>query len=235
MNDIKQALIEQTGIEQTGIERPVAQPARTQPLQDVDEQVRALLQVIDLYQMRRCEEIARETEHQAADIVKQAYHEARQRLHQAIVEERAKGRAEIAALQAQLQTQRRQRQQQHVAGLLQRAMKYLQSELLQRWSEPATRSLWVERLLHQGLAMLPHKDWHIACPPDWPSEEQGHARTVLSGRIEGSLEFQPDPTVRAGLRICSAATCLDGTLHGLLVDRRAIEARLLDLLSVDTR
>lgn len=225
MNDTKQAMTK----------RSAAQPARTQPLQEIDEQVRALLQVIDLYQMRRCEEIARETEHQAADIVQQAYREARQRLHQAIVEEREKGRAEIAALKAQLQTERRQKRQQHVAALLQRAMKNLQSELLQRWREPATRSMWVERLLHQGLAMLPHKNWHIACPPDWPSEEQSHARTVLSGRIEGSLEFQPDPTVRAGLRICSAATCLDGTLHGLLGDRRAIEARLLDLLSVDSR
>lgn len=230
MSDIKQR-----GTEQTGTERPAAQPARTQPPQDIDEQVHALLQVVELYQMRRCEEIVREAEHQAADIVKQAYREARQRLHQTIVEEREKGRAEIAALEAQLQTERRQKQQQHVAALLQRVMKHLQSELLQRWSEPAARSLWVERLLRQGLEMLPHKDWHIACPPDWSSEEQGHAITVLSGRIEGSLEFQPDPAVRAGLRICSAATCLDGTLHGLLGNRRAIEARLLDLLPVDTR
>jgi hypothetical protein len=203
------------------------------PGQDVEEQVRSLLQVIEVYQMRRCEELLREAEHQAADIVKQAYLEGRQRLHQAIIEERQRGRAAVAALEAQLQTRHRQRRQQVEAVLLQRGLERLRAELVRRWRDPSTRQLWVDGLLHQGLKALPHRDWCITHPQDWPREEQDEAAALLRTRIGGALEFRPGSGLQAGLKICSGGTCLDGTLPSLLTDRRAVEGQLLALLRVD--
>jgi hypothetical protein len=41
------------------------------------------------------------------------------------------------------------------------------------------------------------------------------------------VRFTPDPAVRAGLRVHAGHNVVDGSAAGLLVDRAAIEARLL--------
>jgi hypothetical protein len=195
--------------------------------------MRSLLHVIEVYRIRRCEELLQEAERQAADLIKQAYREGRQRLHQAIVEERQRGSAAIAALEAQLRTQYRQRRQQIEVMLLQRGLERLRTELLRRWQDSSTRRLWVEGLLHQGLKLLPHRNWRITHPQDWSRDEQDETVAFLQTHIEGAPELASAAGLQAGLRICSGGTCLDGTLPSLLADRRAIEAQLLALLRVD--
>jgi hypothetical protein len=207
--------------------------ARVSP--EVEEQVRSLLHVVEVYRLRRCEEILAAAQAQSTQLVQQAYREARQHLHVAVLEERQRGRDEMAAVEAQLQTQRRQRQQGVAAAMLRHGWERLRAELLRRWRDPAARRLWVEGLLQQALKVLPGSRWRLSHPQDWPEEEQGWALAFLQAHFAGSVEFHPDPALPAGLRVQSGGTCLDGTLGSLLADRREVEARLLDLWQADKR
>jgi hypothetical protein len=200
---------------------------------EVEEQARALLQVVELFQQRRCAAIMTQARSQAAALLRAAYRDGRARLHQAIEEERRRAQEQIGALQAELATYQRQRAQRAAAAMLHAAWPKLRTELLRRWRTPRTREMWVDGLLHQALEVLPAGAWHIVHPADWSEGERIRAGHGLETRLAALPSFEADPAVQAGLRICQQGTCLDGTLEALLAERRTLEARLLELLQAE--
>lgn len=194
----------------------------------IDAQVEALLQLIKDYRERRCREILEHAQSEATTAVKHAHRDARARMHKAVEEERVRSQEKIVSTQAQLQTQRRQRQQQADAALLRQAWGALQGQLVTRWQDTHSRRIWVRALLRQARALLPAKKWQIEHPVGWHTQEALGPDSALDDRSEReSPAFVEVPEISAGLRIRAGEACLDGTPAGLLASRAEVEAELL--------
>lgn len=194
----------------------------------IDAQVEALLQLVESYRERRCRQILEDARAEATTAVKHAHREARARMHKAVEEERVRSREKIVSTQAQLQTQRRQGQQQADAALLQQAWDALQGRLLARWQDADSRRTWVQALVRQARALLPAKKWQIEHPVGWRPQEALGLGSELSAQGDGeSPAFVETPEISAGLRVRVDEACLDATAAGLLASRAEVEALLL--------
>ena len=192
----------------------------------VDAQVEALLQLIEDYRERQCRQILDHARIEARRAVRDAHREARARMRKAVEEERARSREKIISTEAQLQTQRRQGQQQADTVLLQQAWSALQKRLLARWQDAGSRRTWVAALMCQARAVLPAKRWQIEHPLGWRTQEALGPDGELTGQEELPV-FVETPEISAGLRIRAEEVCLDGTPTGLLASRAEVEAQLL--------
>lgn len=186
-----------------------------------------LLQLVRNHEREECAAILAHAQDEARRIVADAYRETRTRVHGHLLELRHLMRRELSRAQATLETEMRQHQSRYDFALLEVGWKQLHAALAQRWLDPVSRSAWVEMLVGQALAYLPKVAWEIAHPADWPDSE----RDALAQRLEREIQCRPrfaeSPDIRAGIRIRSGSAVLDGSLEGLLLDRRAIESRLL--------
>jgi F0F1-type ATP synthase membrane subunit b/b' len=194
----------------------------------IDAQVEALLQLVEDYRERQCRQILDHAHAEAATVVKHAHRDARARMHKVVEEERVRSQEKIASTHAQLQTQRRQAQQQADTVLLQQAWDALQGRLLARWQDAGSRRTWVQALVRQARALLPAKKWQIEHPVGWRTQELLGPSRELGGQGDGKLPaFVETPEISAGLRIRIDDACLDGTPAGLLASRAEVEAQLL--------
>lgn len=197
---------------------------------NLHQRTAALLEVVAAYRARRCEELRQPAEQQAREIRRSALTAAHQRVHTAVEEQRKRMAAEIGAAEARLATEHRLLAQRRAAAMLARAWTHLRSALLARWRDAATRTRWVDSNLDRALQALPHGQWQILHPRDWPDGEREAvaARMAPHGIATGFVE---DASVAAGLRVIAGNNALDFTLDGLLADRAAIEGRLLQMLA----
>lgn len=194
---------------------------------NVDEQTRALLELVEADRARRITAALGDAHSRAAALRAQAHADARARMRQAFEEQRALRRDRVAAARARLATQRRLHEQRRTAALLRLAWDRLPGELLRLWHAPATRADWVARVLSAAAARMPRDAWRIVHAPDWPeAERQGQTSAARIGTAE-ALHFEPDDTVVAGLKVTAEGNVIDGTLAGLLADRADFEAQLL--------
>jgi hypothetical protein len=195
---------------------------------NVEQQARALLDLVEADRARRCAQILGDERSRAAALLSQAHADARVRMRQAFAEQRLRRRERIAAAQAQLATQRRLHEQQRNAALLRLAWQHLPGELLALWQRPDSRAAWAARVLHSARACMPRASWRIVHPADWPApERQALAQQLVAEPGAAAPTFEADPAMVAGLKIVANGNVIDGTLAGLLADRAAIEARLL--------
>ena len=199
----------------------------SEPKSILDAQLRSLTELVDAYRDERCEAILDQARAQRDRYLQQAYREARDRMHDAIQEERTRARREIRAAEAHLQTRRRQRRHQAALDLLHRGWDQLREALAERWRDRDARAEWVEALIDQACDQLPTSRWRIEHPPAWDPAEAEGLEARARKRCGEPPEFQPDEAIRGGLRIRAADAVLDGTIEGLLTDRRSIEGELL--------
>jgi len=193
----------------------------------LEERTRALLDLVEAHRAGRCKELLAAAEARASAIQKDAWREARARLHTALAQERERATREIALVQAQRNTRQRQHRQREANALLREAVTRLPDELARRWHDPQARARWTEAIIAHAAALLPDGEWEIRHPSDWPAAERERAARALASRTRGAVRFAPDPAVRAGLRIHAGHNVVDGSDAGLLADRAAIAARLL--------
>jgi hypothetical protein len=201
---------------------------------NLESQAQALLDLVEADRARQVAAILDEARGRAATLRSQAHAEARKRMREAFAEQRALHRDRLAAAQARLATQRRLHEQQRTAALLQRAWERLPGELVQLWRAPASRTAWVAMVTAAARARMPRGPWRIVHAPDWPVAEQQALRAAWSVEPDAALAFEPDAQIRAGLKVAAAGNLIDGTLDGLLADRRDIESRLLRQLESST-
>jgi hypothetical protein len=193
----------------------------------IEQQARALLDLIESDRALRCAQILGEANSRAAAVRAQARGEARARMRRAFDEQRLLARERIAAAQARLATHRRLHEQQRTAALLRLAWEQLPGELLTLWRDPGARAAWVAHVLESAQQRMPRGPWRIVHPSDWPAAEQQALARALAAEGGESPRFEADSAVPAGLKVVAGGNVIDGTLAGLLADRAELEARLL--------
>ena len=78
--------------------------------------------------------------------------------------------------------------------------------------------------------LLPHEQWSLSVALGWPAQEREQALQSVARRLGTMPGCNEAAELQAGLLIVAGGNRLDATLAGLLADRGAIEARLLDHL-----
>lgn len=152
-------------------------------------------------------------------------------MHEAILSERRRSAQWLEATRAQLRNRRREEHQRISLLMLHRGWESLRETLVDRWRVPATQRRWCENLLERARLALPAGHWNIEHPSGWrPAAAREFAANVAAATGH-TPTLSPNSDITAGLRICCATACLDGTLGeqglGLLFDRTGAEARLL--------
>jgi multidrug efflux pump subunit AcrA (membrane-fusion protein) len=201
-------------------------PQRQTPL-GVERAMQALLELVESCRSRLCEEILGEAKARAQALRAQAQAGARSRMRQTFAEQRQRRRAQIAAVQARLATERRLHEQQRTAALLLLAREQLPRELAALWQQPQMRATWVGAVLGAAQAHLRPGPWRIVHAADWPEAERQLLVRTPGAVSQGTPRFEVDPKLVAGLKVISDGNVIDGTLDGLLADRADFEARLL--------
>jgi hypothetical protein len=199
------------------------------PGNGLDHKLRQLLELVTRHRDEQCGAIRASAEAEAKVLLRTAWREQRERLHNDNVETRRRVEQALVSQEAQQQTRRRQQQQARDAVLLVAAREALQSALLQRWQQPASRRQWCETLVAAAIAVLDVGEWFVEHSSDWPENEQQSLLARIQSHCGKTPRMQADAGIRAGLRICAANTCVDATLNGLLHDRERIDAELLAL------
>jgi hypothetical protein len=194
---------------------------------NTEQQMNALLDLVEADRARRCAQILGDERGRAAALLAQAHADARVRMRQAFAEQRALRRERIAAALARLATQRRLHEQQRNAALLRLAWDRLPGALLALWQQAGPRAQWVAHVLASARARMPGGPWHIVHAPDWPAGEREALASTLADAPAAAPVFDGDAAIGAGLKITAQGNVIDGTLAGLLADRSAIEAGLL--------
>lgn len=199
----------------------------SRPESVVDAQLQHLLDVVERDREQRCRALIEEAREEARRIVAQAHREARARARKDLGELREQVRQRRASAEAQRQTRLRQLRQQADQAFLSAAWQPLRQALQRHWQQRAHREQWVMHLVETAAAMLTDAHWRIEHPPDWPEQERKTLGETLAREYDRVPTLAPDPGIGAGLRICAAGACVDGTPEGLLARRTRIEALLL--------
>lgn len=194
---------------------------------NVEQQMRALLDLVETDRARQCAQILDDERSRAAALLSQAHAQARLHVRRVFDEQRQRRREQIAAAQARLATQRRLHEQQRTAALLRLAWQRLPGELAASWQQDASRARWVDRVLAMARARMPAGPWRLVHASGWPAAEQQALAQRLAVEAGPAPVFEADPQLDAGLKVVANGNAIDGTVAGLLADRAAIEARLL--------
>jgi hypothetical protein len=202
-----------------------------EPTGIIDAQLQHLLEVVERNRGVRCRALLEEAREQARALVKQAYSEARTRLHRNVLSTREQARQQFASAEAQRNTRLRLQRHRMDQALLVRAWEPLSDELHRRWRLAGPRQQWIDKLLAQATATLVDPHWRIEHPKDWQPQEQSALQTRLDRDLGYPAVFAVKPEIQAGLRICAGKTCVDGTVDGLLRARTRIEALMLATLN----
>lgn len=192
-------------------------------------EVETFLAIVERDRAARCNAILRDARERAAALVAEARREARRRVATAVDDDRARSRQRTEAARAELMTRERQLEREVAAKLLARGWERLHALLLERWQVPEDRARWVEGLVADARRLLPHEIWRIQHPSGFAELDRLERTAHEASGAAPALEA--DPGIEAGLRIHARGATLDGTLDGLLADRRRVEGRLLRELS----
>jgi hypothetical protein len=195
----------------------------------LDSKVKHLLDVVTQHRDEKCAAIRASAQAEARALLRTAWHEARERLHNDNVETRRRIEHALASQEAQRKTRARQQRQADDSVLLAAARAALQAALLQRWQQPASRQQWCEALVKAAVTTLDGKAWTVEHPADWPMSEHDALLQLVNSLCGKMPRLQAKADISAGLRICAEGTCMDATIDGLLRDRERIDAELLAL------
>lgn len=199
----------------------------------LEQNEQRLLALVLQQRDEECRKLRQRSEEEGRKLLRSAYRSARTRLHENAESGRNRARTQIGAARAELETQRRQRTQQLGSVTLAAAWERLPQRLTQRWADPAARAAWVDNALEQALVALPGDTWRIRHPSGLAETEIAALRKTVQQQLPQTPELVADAKVEAGLVFECAGVVLDASSSGLLVDRDAIEARLLALLNLE--
>lgn len=199
-------------------------------MSNVERQMQALLTLLESDRKRQCDALSADAQARARSTVKQAQRDARARMRAAFALERQRLDEQTRTAAARLQGERRISEQERLAQLLRLAWQMLPAALLERWRNPAQRKKWVAQAIDSAHRLLPREMWALRVAPGWPQEERELALQAAARRLGVMPACSEVAELQAGLLIIAGGNRLDATLGGLLADRTAIEARLLDYL-----
>ena len=198
------------------------------PSSIVRTQVDRLLDVVREYQDKQCEKILTQAQQETQQIIRQAYGDARLRLHQYILESREGMQREIVTAKAKSHTIRKQIQHKADRLYLKQTWDMLEDKLITRWQNKEQRQRWVQKILVVALQVIPSQDWLVEHPDCWSDYEKHNL--INQARQKSSkiaVNFAVSSDIIAGIRICAHGATVDGSLQGLLANRSRIESELL--------
>jgi hypothetical protein len=197
-----------------------------------EERQNRLLGLIEEFEKNECDRLLSRARNQARTMTRKAYEDARRRLHEVVLSERARARERIRTSQAELDRQHARHQHRKRGLLLEAVWPRLAAALERRWQNDEARLLWIRHFLSQARRQLFSGDWVILHPPDWGEPEQILCQDILGS--ESDIRFELDRNIDAGLTIERGGAVLDATVAGLLEDRQSVESHLLALLDEGT-
>jgi hypothetical protein len=201
---------------------------------NLEQRAAALLAVVAEYRSQRCAELLDPAREQVRALVMGALREARRRVRTALGEERKRLAAAVAAVEAQLATERRLVTQRRSAEQLSLGWASLRVALQTRWDDAEACRAWTDAHLARVRTVLRAVDasqaWLLTGPGDWPAAERDRVAAALREHGAPAVRFVADPLLTAGFRVQAGHNVLDATLDGLLADRNAVQGRLLQLI-----
>ena len=192
----------------------------------LERQVGALLEHIASYREASCRELRERARAQAQDLLRATRREARQSVHGAIVEARARLEEGTRRAQARAALEERMRVQRETRLLLDEMWGEIGGALEARWRDPVHRRAWIQAALQQASLVLGGGAWRIEHGPSWPAD----SRAELDGlplAPPRQIEWLRDGTISAGLRVRADGVCLDATVAGLTARRELVESAYL--------
>lgn len=192
-------------------------------------QADALTREIERQLSQESDAVMASAQAEAGAVIAQARVTARQKLRGSIAELRREGERRLTRAKAELDTAARALEQQQASRALDAAWPLLHQTLSARWHDPEARKAWTDNVATLCAARLRRGDWTVEHPSDWAAAEQADFIASFGNNGDGhAITFTADPSISAGLRIKADQAVLDATIAGLLYDRRAIAALLLD-------
>lgn len=193
----------------------------------LDAQVQRLLDIVQAYQQEQCEALLSEAQRESQGVIRQAYQLARRNMHEDLELTRRHIRDTMAAARAKQHTLMMQQSHTAASSFLEQCWQALQPSLCARWQQPDCRRQWLAKILATATAVLPAADWLIEHPTDFSAQEQQQLREQAQALADVTPDLRSTPDITAGIRISADGASVDGSLHGLLSDRTALEALLL--------
>ena len=198
----------------------------------VQEHEQKLIALVEGYRDRECNEQFEQAHNTKQEMIRIAYRDARQHLHQAVERERARAISHVRSAEAELHTKRRAVEQRVAKSFLKEGWLLLRERLLKQWQDSEGRLTWIGRCAIEALKRLPTDHWTVQHPANCMPEELTHFSNLIAKELEGTvIDMLVTPEIEAGLLIGTNNTYLDMSLEGLLKDSRSVEARMLALLN----
>ena len=198
----------------------------------VQEHEQKLIALVEKYRDRECNEQLEQAHNTEQEMIRTAYRDARQHLHQAVERERARAISHVRSAEAELHTKRRAVEQRIAKSFLNEGWLLLREGLLKQWQDSEGRLTWIGRCAAEAMKRLPLDHWTVQHPADCLPEELTHFSKLIAKESENTvIDMQATPEIKAGLLIGASNTYLDMSLEGLLRDSGSVEARMLALLN----
>lgn len=164
---------------------------------------------------------------EADAIVESAFSTARGRAQEALASLGQEAGRRLARADAQIETERRLRDQARAAEILHTGCPMLINVIVDRWHVPQQRRGWIATVARHAARRLIPAAWIVEHPRDWTASDASALRDALAGLAGVTLTFRQTSDFEAGLRILSGDAVLDGTPERLLADKAKTQARLL--------
>lgn len=194
----------------------------------LETQTRALLERLARERAARTRRLHDEATAQARDIARHARTEARERIHEAVLQTRREHASALQRRRAALDTQRRREHQAALRRWLDDAWQRLPGALETRWLDRAQREAWCSAACRQALRSLVHSEkLLIRVDPRWQDELRPVIERSLPATASGTFDVVPVAGLGPGLTITGGRAQVDATLAGLLAARERITAALL--------
>ncbi|MDH5324658.1 MAG: hypothetical protein OEZ68_07800 [Gammaproteobacteria bacterium] len=203
------------------------EPHRSVPSSIVEAQMMRLMEVVETYQNKLCQERIEQDTVEARAVISKAYETARARLKEEIRNSRDFLKSESARIMTKQLRIRKHQEYATVARVLERVWALLPGALIQRWQQEQSRQQWIDAVVHTAANSLLSTQWLMQFAPGFHSQERTHvSKTVLS--LTGTEpQIEEVATLQAGLIIHGHGAGVDGSLQGLLASRLQIEAQIL--------
>ncbi len=116
-----------------------------------DDNELRLLELVGQWRDEECLRLLDRARDEAQELLHKTHRRGRRQLHETAQAERERNRSRLAAAQAELETLRRQHEQQMGSVILAAARRRLPERLAEHWANREMRSAWIRSAAHQAL------------------------------------------------------------------------------------
>ena len=196
----------------------------------VGTQARALKDLVEKSQQEQCRTAREQAELKAREIRRDARRQARERVGQAVEEERARMQQEVRVVEAEIETEQRRRSRRRDMELIASGTGMLKEALMKRWDDEDGRREWARVALAEAAEVLLGRDWTLEHPAAWAEAERDEAAKWADEQHGATLALKPAEELERGLRIRHKGATVDMSIAGLTADIRRIHGELLAAL-----